>query len=136
MRRAAFASGGAAVNSGGIAVSSAQVTQISRLVHEVWQSSGGSRTLFEDHLRRRLGAINGGRKFLTALSLACGVQMAMIPDARAFFTPEVGSGVTVIGETVTPGNSQVILSGGAANSTYLAGAEGDKGIFAVQLVSG
>jgi autotransporter passenger strand-loop-strand repeat protein len=122
-----------AVNSGGIAVSSAQITELAQWVREVWQSSGGSRALFEDGLKRRFGLVNGGKRFVAALSLACGLQMILAAAGHAAFTPIVSSGVTVTGETVGPGSSQTVLSGGTANSTRISGAEG---VFGTQIVSG
>jgi autotransporter passenger strand-loop-strand repeat protein len=119
VRQMAFASsggpGGDAVNSGGVAVSSAHVAEVTRVVREVWQSSGGSRALFEEKLKRRLGLVDGGRKFLAALSLACVLQTTLAPIASAF-TGDVGAGVTVHNEVVE-GSEQRVHDGGVANST-------------------
>jgi hypothetical protein len=63
-----FCSGGVAVNSGGIAVSSAQIEEVTRLVREVRHLSGRSRIRFEEKLKRRLGPVDGGKKFMASLS--------------------------------------------------------------------
>jgi autotransporter passenger strand-loop-strand repeat protein len=89
MRQAVIASGGAAVNSGGFAVSNAQIAELTDLVHEVWHSSGGSRALFKDRLKRKLGLVDGGKKFLAALSLACVLQTTFAPLAAWAEVPAV-----------------------------------------------
>jgi autotransporter passenger strand-loop-strand repeat protein len=111
--------GGTAVIDGGIAVSGVEIAAVSRAVAEVWQSSGGSRILFEAKLKQRLGRVDGGRKFLTALSLACVLQTTVAP-LTAWAAIDVSSGQTSTGQTIGSGGSDTqmnVSSGGTANST-------------------
>jgi autotransporter passenger strand-loop-strand repeat protein/autotransporter-associated beta strand protein len=117
LRSTVFSSDRTSINSGGISVSSAQITEVTQLVQEAWHSSGGSLTLFKDKLKKRLGLVNGGKKFLSVLSLFCVLHGTLAPVALCF-TPEVNSGDSVSAEFVSGnGAIQNINSGGTANTT-------------------
>jgi autotransporter passenger strand-loop-strand repeat protein/autotransporter-associated beta strand protein len=122
------------VQNGGIAVSAWEMAQISAAVRESWQTSGGSRALFEAGLKKRLGQREGGKKFMAALSLFCTLQGTFAPLAQAAFTSNVSTNITSAetvndgsqhvsaggvtnGNTIDSDGSQYISSGGTANST-------------------
>jgi autotransporter passenger strand-loop-strand repeat protein len=100
--------GGAKVIDGGAAVSGVEIAAVSRAVAEAWQSSGGSRALFEAKLKKRLGLEDGGRKFLAALSLACVLQTTVTP-MTAWAEIEVSNGVTSSNLTIGSGGSETTM---------------------------
>ena len=94
--------GGAKVIDGGAAVSGEEIAALSRAVAEAWQSSGGSRVLFEARLKKQLGLVDGGCKFLAALSLFCVLQTTAwavieVPGGQTSTGMTLGSGARAIG---------------------------------------
>jgi autotransporter-associated beta strand protein/autotransporter passenger strand-loop-strand repeat protein len=120
VRAAALATPPAQVNSGGVAVSSQEIQAVSRLVSEVWQSSGGSRAQFEEGLRTGLGALAGGKKFLASLALLGVLQTAVVEPAMAF-TSVVSDGQSAVDEVLPQGATQYVGSGGLASNITASG---------------
>ena len=126
------------VQDGGIAVSSGEMARISHAVQDAWQTSGGSRAAFETNLKKRLGMEDGGRKFLTALSLFCTLQGGVATGAWAYTEDVNGSAVT--GETVDgtqgPGNPQNVHNGGSAVNGIVVSTDGRQNVYDGGVASG
>ncbi|MDR7286573.1 autotransporter-associated beta strand protein/autotransporter passenger strand-loop-strand repeat protein, partial [Pseudomonas corrugata] len=95
---------------------------MNRTFRLVWNHSQESWMVASEHAKGKTkSGVTGGSRKRALLSLTCVLNMAVLEPALAAYTPLVGSGMTVTGETVD-NFGQIIISGGIANSGFITSA--------------